>query len=202
MVLDYFAHSTLQQRLAGPLFPLQFVRSPCFPNCVDKRSISYDNTQHQYDVSRILTPEVTLDEAAYKAYSPLYLSTTFGFSYALSFGSLTAVLSHTLLFYYKDLFHKFRNASSTREDDIHARLYRKYPEVPDWWYYLLFAIMMMLSIVVCEAWDTRLPWWGFIVTQLIPFIFTLPIGIVMAITNVGIGMIASRVCRVDLGWQV
>ena len=138
-------------------------------------------------MSKILTPEATLDEVAYKAYSPLYMSTTFGFSYALSFGGLTAVLSHTLLFYHKELFRKFR-AASNREDDIHARLYRKYPEVPDWWYYFLFAIMMVLSIVVCEVWDTRLPWWGFLVTQLIPFIFTLPIGIVQAITNIGIGM--------------
>jgi len=135
-----------------------------------------------------LTPEVTLDEAAYQAYSPLYMSTTFGFSYALSFGGLTAVLVHTLLFHHRELFDKFRTASDC-EDDIHARLYRKYPEVPDWWYFSLFGLMMVFSIVVCEAWDTRLPWWGFIVTQLIPFVFTLPIGMVQAVTNVGIGAV-------------
>jgi OPT oligopeptide transporter protein len=49
--------------------------------------------------------------------------------------------------------------------------------------------MMVLSIVVCERWNTRLPWWGFLVTQLIPFVFTLPIGMVQAITNVQIGSI-------------
>lgn len=96
------------------------------------------------------------------------------------------MLVHTLLFYHRQLFDKFRSASDS-EDDIHARLYRKYPEVPDWWYIALFVLMMVLSIIVCEAWDTRLPWWGFLVTQLIPFIFTLPIGMVQAITNVGIG---------------
>jgi len=73
------------------------------------------------------------------------------------------------------------------------RLYRKYPEVPDRWYLILFLLMMALSIVVCEAWDTRLPWWGFLVTQLIPFIFTLPIGIVQAITNVQIGVLIVNV---------
>jgi OPT family oligopeptide transporter len=149
---------------------------------------------------RILTPEVTLDEAAYQAYSPLYVSTTFGFSYALSFGGLTAVLTHTLLFYHKDLFTRFRTASN-REDDVHARLYRKYPEVPDGWYYILFAIMMVLSIIVCEAWDTKLPWWGFLVTQLIPFIFTLPIGIVQAITNIGIGKVPAG-CELTEGLNV
>jgi hypothetical protein len=114
------------------------------------------------------------------------MSTTFAFGYALSFGSLTAVLVHTVLFYNRELFDKFRTVSHSK-DDIHARLYRKYPEVPDWWYLSLFGLMMVLSIVVCEAWDTRLPWWGFLVTQLIPFAFTLPIGMVQAITNVGIG---------------
>ena len=129
---------------------------------------------------------MTLDEAAYKSYSPIYMSTTFAFGYALSFGSLTAVLVHTVLFYHHELFYKFRKVSRS-EDDIHARLYRKFPEVPDWWYLILFGLMMVLSIVVCEAWDTRLPWWGFLVTQLIPLLFTIPVGIVQAITNVGIG---------------
>ena len=142
-------------------------------------------------VLRILTPEVTLDEVAYRNYSPLYMSTTFAFSYAFSFGSLTAVLAHTLLFHHREIFNKFR-AVSDKEDDIHARLYKKYLEVPDWWYLTLFAIMMVCSIIVCEGWDTRLPWWGFLVTQLIPFLFTLPIGMITAVTNVGIGTSRRR----------
>ena len=130
---------------------------------------------------------MTLDETAYKEYSPLYMSTTFGFSYALSFGSLTAILAHTALFYHRQLLDKLRTVSE-EDEDIHMRLNRRYPEVPDWWYLSLFALMMVLSIIVCEAWDTRLPWWGFLATQLIPFIFTLPCGMVQAITNVQIGL--------------
>lgn len=37
-------------------------------------SSSYDNTGGPYDVTRILTSATTLDLAAYKAYSPLFLS--------------------------------------------------------------------------------------------------------------------------------
>jgi hypothetical protein len=36
-------------------------------------SSTYDNTGTNYNVTRILTPEFTLDEAAYKSYSPLFL---------------------------------------------------------------------------------------------------------------------------------
>jgi hypothetical protein len=34
---------------------------------------SFDNTAHKYNVTRILTPEGTFDEAAYHAYSPLFI---------------------------------------------------------------------------------------------------------------------------------
>lgn len=34
----------------------------------------FDNTMQPYNVTRILTPEVTLDLEAYRAYSPLFMS--------------------------------------------------------------------------------------------------------------------------------
>lgn len=34
----------------------------------------YDNTGELYNVSRILSPQGTLDEEAYKGYSPLFIS--------------------------------------------------------------------------------------------------------------------------------
>jgi hypothetical protein len=39
--------------------------------------IAYDNTGSPYDVTRILNPDTQLDEAKYRAYSPLFLPTTF-----------------------------------------------------------------------------------------------------------------------------
>lgn len=36
-------------------------------------SSTYDNTGNAYNVSRILTADFTLDEEAYKNYSPLFL---------------------------------------------------------------------------------------------------------------------------------
>ncbi|KAH7096464.1 OPT oligopeptide transporter [Auriculariales sp. MPI-PUGE-AT-0066] len=53
---------------------------------------SYDNTAKKYNVSRILNEDATLNMAAYKAYSPLFLSTTFALSYGLSFASITSTL--------------------------------------------------------------------------------------------------------------
>src|SRR6266852_387723 len=44
----------------------------------------FDNTGRYYNVSRILTPQSTLDDEAYRQYSPLFLSyVNFTFSFLL-----------------------------------------------------------------------------------------------------------------------
>lgn len=57
---------------------------------------SFDNTGQAYDVTKITNADATFNEAGYKAYSPLFLSTTFAISYGLSFASITATLTHAL----------------------------------------------------------------------------------------------------------
>ena len=44
-------------------------------------------------ITRIIKDDLSFDEEAYKAYSPLFLSTTFAISYGLSFASITATLT-------------------------------------------------------------------------------------------------------------
>ena len=98
---------------------------------------SFDNTGHAYNVSRILTSQATIDEAAYKAYSPLFISTAFAISYGLSFASIPATLTHIFLYYRKQIWTQARRSLS-EQPDIHARLMSVYPQVPDWWYALVF----------------------------------------------------------------
>jgi OPT family oligopeptide transporter len=93
---------------------------------------SYDNTGSVYNVSRIITPQYTLDVAKYKAYSPLFLSSTFAIQYGLSFATIIAVIVHTGLFHRREIWYRAKAARS-QEDDIHMRLMKKYKEAPDWW---------------------------------------------------------------------
>jgi OPT family oligopeptide transporter len=95
-------------------------------------STSYDNTGSVYNVSRIITPQYTLDVQKYKEYSPLFLSTTFAIQYGLSFATIIAVMVHTGLFHWREIWYRFR-AARTQEDDVHMRLMKKYKEAPDWW---------------------------------------------------------------------
>jgi len=87
----------------------------------------YDNTGAQYNVSRVLTPQNTLDVQKYEAYSPGFLPATFAFVYGPSFASLTAVPMHIYLWHGKQIRDAWNGKTTL---DIHARLMRLYPKTP------------------------------------------------------------------------
>lgn len=150
-------------------------------------SNSYDNTGKLYNVSKILTPEFTLDEEKYKAYSPLFLSTTFAMTYGLSFAAIAAVIFHTILFHGEEIWIHGRAVGDDLEDN-HTKMMRKYKPVPWWWYGLLFLGMAGMSFATVCAWPTHLSWWALIIGLLIAVVWTIPIGIIYATTNVHLGL--------------
>ncbi|XDG01499.1 hypothetical protein ABKA04_001114 [Annulohypoxylon sp. FPYF3050] len=150
-------------------------------------SSTYDNTGATYDVKRILTPEFTLDEEAYKAYSPVFISTTFALSYGLSFAAITALMVYTYIHHRKTIWAQYRN-STTEKPDIHMKLMQKYKEAPSSWYFTLFAIVLALGFFSVLAYPTNLTWWAFLLAVAISFAFSLPIGIIQAVTNHQIGL--------------
>ncbi|KAI6783852.1 Sexual differentiation process protein-like protein [Emericellopsis cladophorae] len=150
-------------------------------------SNTYDNMGNRYDTSRILTADFTLDEAAYKNYSPLFISTTFAMSYGLSFAAISSLIVYTYLHNRKQIWKQYRN-STTESPDIHMKLMQKYKEAPTWWYMSLFGLMLLLGFVTVLAYPTNLTWWAFLLAVAISFGFSLPIGIIEAITNNRIGL--------------
>jgi OPT family oligopeptide transporter len=99
---------------------------------------AFDNQGNSYNVTRIINHDLSINVAAYKAYSPLFLSTVFALAYGLSFASITATLTHAFLFYRKQIWVQSRRSMS-EQPDIHARLMSKYPQVPEWWYAVIFG---------------------------------------------------------------
>ncbi|KAI0458547.1 OPT family small oligopeptide transporter [Xylaria acuta] len=136
---------------------------------VVQSSDAFDNTGAKYNVSRILNDQLLLDDEAYHAYSPIYLSTQFALCYGLSFAAVAAVIIQY-------------------EDDVHMHLMKKYKDSPDWWYLVLFVVMVGLSFAVCTAWPTGFPAWAYVICIIIPIIWTIPIGIIQATTNIQIGL--------------
>ncbi|KAI8387267.1 OPT family small oligopeptide transporter [Blakeslea trispora] len=137
----------------------------------------------KWDNAIVLNPDKTLNEEAYAAYGPLYMSSFFAFTYGIMFAGVTSIISHTALHHGKEIVNQFRQ-SRTEDEDIHRKLMRAYPEVPTWWYIAIFVCSFGVSFGVIYGWpEIKLPWWGLILAILIPVIFTLPIGIIQAVTN-------------------
>ncbi len=122
---------------------------------------SFDNTASGYQVKNILKPDGTIDMEKYKAYSPLFLSTTFAISYGLSFASITSTLVHSFLYFRKQIWVQSRRSLS-EQPDIHARLMSRYKQVPEWWYAIIFLTMFVFGIIVIEVWPTKMPVWAFV----------------------------------------
>lgn len=74
--------------------------------------------------------------------------------------------------------------------DIHTKLMSKYKQVPEWWFVLILLGNIALTIFACEYYNDQLqlPWWGVLLACSIAVFFTLPIGIITAITNQAPGL--------------
>ncbi|KAI8600744.1 OPT oligopeptide transporter protein-domain-containing protein [Dissophora ornata] len=144
-------------------------------------AVLFQQNGSAYDKSQVLNAQGLLDEAAYLAYGPLRMDSFFALTYGIGFAGLTATVVHVILFNGREIVERWKSARAENED-IHSRLMRVYPEVPDWWYGLLFVITFALSMVTCVVWD-YMPWWALLLALAIALFFVLPVGIVQAVTN-------------------
>ncbi|KAG8846608.1 hypothetical protein FRB96_001952 [Tulasnella sp. 330] len=151
-------------------------------------SVSYDNLGQAYNASRVVIDGIFQPDL-YKAYSPLYMPVTFAISYGLSFGTLTATMVHTWLWYRQDIRRQFSaSLKDASQQDIHARLMLAYPEVPQWWYAAVGLAAFVLGTITIEVWDTKLPFWAYLVSIGIALVYLVPIGMIQAITNMQVGL--------------
>lgn len=95
-------------------------------------------------------PDDTFNETAYAEYSPLYLPATYAVTYLLAFALSTCVLVHTVLYHGRSLLNGVRKIK-VEPDDIHAKLMKHYPEVPDWWYMLVLVFFFCMAIIAVEV---------------------------------------------------
>lgn len=158
-------------------------------------SHTFDSMGKTYNISRVLDEKTfTLDQEGYNNYSKLYLSILFALNYGLSFATLTATVSHVVLFHGKTVWQMWKKTASAVKDhnaDIHTRIMKKnYDVVPQWWFHIILVSMVALSIYACEGFggQLQLPWWGILMACGIALFFTLPIGIIQATTNTQPGL--------------
>ncbi|KAJ1980413.1 hypothetical protein H4R35_001136 [Dimargaris xerosporica] len=143
--------------------------------------VLYDTDGQEYNITRTYT-DGRFSSTAYDGYSPVRLNFQFALSYGLEFAGLASLISYIALHHGREVWQRFRQAHAMG-DDIHARLMRRYPEVPHWWYAAIFGASIAMAIALCESFDVELPWWGLLLAVGIAMVFIVPIGIIQAVTN-------------------
>ncbi|GFP88785.1 oligopeptide transporter 6 [Phtheirospermum japonicum] len=140
----------------------------------------------KYNTTAIINSNFNLDKAAYTRSGPLYLSTMFAMTYGLGFATLSATLAHVLLFNGRDIWKQTKNAFKTnKKQDVHTRLMKAYKQVPMWWFLVILVVNIVVILFTCAYYESslQLPWWGVLLACAIAFMYTLPIGIIIATTN-------------------
>lgn len=150
-------------------------------------STTFDNTQAQYDVTKIIGEGFTFDAEKYRNYSPLFLAPAFALNYGLSFASLLASIVHTIVYNRSEIWYRFRTARK-QEPDIHLRMMSKYREAPDLWYLGLFVISVALGLATILGYPSQLPWWAYFVSIIIALAFTIPCCMILGITNIQLSL--------------
>ncbi|KAL2226923.1 oligopeptide transporter 6 [Sesamum indicum] len=140
----------------------------------------------KYNTTAIINSHFNLDKAAYAKAGPLYLSTMFALTYGLGFATLSATLVHVLLFNGRDLWKQTKTAfKGNKKMDVHTRLMKAYKQVPMWWFLAILVVNIAVVLFACAKYGSslQLPWWGVLLACAVAFIYTLPIGIIVATTN-------------------
>ncbi|CAL1711504.1 unnamed protein product [Somion occarium] len=168
----------------------------------------YDRLGNPYNITRVLREDSTFDPVAFDNYSPLYLPASYAITYLVAFALSSCVVVHTFLYHGKAIwrglgFNKIKlnwarrmlgkklvsdseedeRGDDWEKDDIHAKLMRVYPEVPNWWYWAVFFVFFSLCVVAIEVWHTGLPIWGLLLAMGIVGLYVVPSGFIYAMTS-------------------
>ncbi|KAI8032090.1 Oligopeptide transporter 7 [Camellia lanceoleosa] len=145
----------------------------------------FTSTGQDYNITEIIDPNFHIDMEAYEREGPLYLSTLFAMTYAVSFACLTATVVHVFLFHGRELWQQSKSAFQERKMDVHTKLMRKYKQVPEWWFSCILLVNIAATVFICEYYNDQLQlkWWGVLLACGLALFFTLPIGVITATTN-------------------
>ncbi|KAG0242482.1 hypothetical protein BGW41_004050 [Actinomortierella wolfii] len=156
-----------------------------YPNGTIFHYSQFMDEDHGLDVEKFEAANVEVTMA------PMY---ALGFFF--SFVALTSCISHIGFFHGGKIWATFRRVLANKDEDVHTKMMKAYPEVPHWWYGVFYVVMAALSIFVVEYYKLQLPWWGLILALFIGTVLTLPISIMNAVTGYGPGLsvISELIC--------
>ena len=84
-----------------------------------------------------------------------------------------------------DMLQRSISAINDGKLDVHARLMRRYKEVPEWWFLILLVGSMAFSLLLSFVYrdEVQIPWWGMVMACALSCLLMLPIGVIQETTN-------------------
>ncbi|KAF9205239.1 hypothetical protein BGZ49_004309 [Haplosporangium sp. Z 27] len=158
-------------------------------------SLYYTNGT-SFDVTPFLNPDHSLNNTLYEEGGAAVMTPMYALGFMIGFISLAACVTHVICFNGSDILKTWKSSIREGEEDIHHRMMKVYPEVPQLWYAAFYIVLLALSFVVIEVYSLQLPWWGLIVTVAIGWVMTIPISAMQAITafSPGLNIITELIC--------
>ncbi|KAE8810434.1 Oligopeptide transporter 4 [Hordeum vulgare] len=116
----------------------------------------FDASGQLYNIHNIVNDKFEIDMDAYAKQGRIHLSLFFAVSYGLGFATIATTLSHVTFFYGKYMYQRFRESYKGKMD-VHARLMKRYDDIPNWWFYILLEASMTVSMVLCTVFKEETP---------------------------------------------
>ncbi|KAJ6518530.1 OPT-domain-containing protein [Mycena vulgaris] len=151
----------------------------------------FDNTGGPFNVSNAVGSNTLFNQTRYENYSPTYLTAGNIVVYGAFFAVYTATLTHVILYHRHEITRGFKSIFSGRKTsevykDIHVRLMMAYEEVPEWQYLIILVIAIGIGAAGVGVYPTETSPAVVLYGVFLAVIFVIPIGIILAITNVQI----------------
>ena len=151
----------------------------------------YDRFGNRYKVTKVLDENGFYDQAAYEAYSPLYLTASNAFLYGVFFAVYTATIVYAYLHHRFEIVRGFKSLlkktnPKVAHRDVHNRLMSVYPEVPEWWYLLLLLAAIGLGLIAILNYPTHTTVGALFMGIALAVVFIVPVGVIYAVTNMPI----------------
>ncbi|KAK7046359.1 OPT-domain-containing protein [Favolaschia claudopus] len=143
----------------------------------------FDNTGNFYNVSNAVGSNTLFNQTFLAAGNILI--------YGVFFAVYTATLTHAFLYHRHEIAHGFKSILSRKKTsevhtDVHVRLMMAYTEVPEWQYLVILIAAIALGAAGIGAYPTETSPAVVLYGVFLAAIFVIPIGIILAITNVQI----------------
>ena len=157
----------------------------------------FDNTGAAYNYTKVINTDSSINLDAYKTYGPPYYTVSNLFVTGGNFVYYTFSVVYVFIKYWGPIKKCFvgmavntwkRRSIYTGFNDGATRMMRRYPEVPEWWYSILFVFGFVISICSVAAFPTTTPWWSIFGLTGIGFVLTVPWTSIQSVADTGINL--------------